>query len=285
MTFTTNIPEPEVRVLAQDRVEWLVPPTIMAVTPGKWTDNVEGRGPRLKYFLLLPGNLTSQRLRATKSGTYQPHQPTSKSSSSSATIPPSPLPMANSSSPLLSKPIPTKPFPGAVKVPWVIVWTNEAMDIDTIADSDDSDSHFLCFEGLPFEWEACQSWFYRKAVSSHIVWINWMFRTISNSHSMIWLDLNSNEDACKLCGYLTHRTMGKCSLINGNDPLLPRRPRQMITWKDPHRLFPLKHDSLRLGGPLLHPMSPFFIEPELRWRIVIMYFSEPQLRVLIHFLI
>ena len=34
---TTHIPEPEVRTLAKDRVEWLVPPAIMAVTAGKWT--------------------------------------------------------------------------------------------------------------------------------------------------------------------------------------------------------------------------------------------------------
>lgn len=34
---TAHIPEPEVRLLAKDRVEWLVPPPIMAVTAGKWT--------------------------------------------------------------------------------------------------------------------------------------------------------------------------------------------------------------------------------------------------------
>ena len=34
---TAHIPEPEVRLLAKDQVEWLVPPPIMAVTAGKWT--------------------------------------------------------------------------------------------------------------------------------------------------------------------------------------------------------------------------------------------------------
>ena len=84
--------------------------------------------------------------------------------------------------------------------------------VDSIAQSS-SDSRFLCFEGLPLDWEACRSWFYEMAVASHIVWINQMYRTISNSHPLIWLDMKSNEDACKIRGYLTHRTTPDNSLI------------------------------------------------------------------------
>ena len=84
--------------------------------------------------------------------------------------------------------------------------------VDAIAMSS-SDSRFLCFEGLPLDWEASCSWFYGMAVSSHIVWINQMYRTVSDSQPLIWLDLKSNEDACKLRGYLTHRTTPNQSLI------------------------------------------------------------------------
>lgn len=84
--------------------------------------------------------------------------------------------------------------------------------IDAIAESS-SDSRFLCFEGLPLDWEVRQTWFYGMAVSSHIVWINQMYRTISNSHPLIWLDMKNNEDACKLRGYLSHRTTPDQSLI------------------------------------------------------------------------
>lgn len=85
------------------------------------------------------------------------------------------------------------------------------MKVDTIGDSS-SDSCFLCFEGLPLGWEACHSWFYGKAVSSHFVWINAMYRTVSNSH-LICLDMKSNEDTCKIRGYLTHQTMQDQSLV------------------------------------------------------------------------
>ena len=84
--------------------------------------------------------------------------------------------------------------------------------VDTIVMSS-SDSHFLCFEGLPLDWEASCSWFYGMAVSSHIVWINQMYQTVSDSQPLIWLDLKSNEDACKLRGYLTHQTTPDQSLI------------------------------------------------------------------------
>ena len=43
--------------------------------------------------------------------------------------------------------------------------------VDAIAMSS-SDLRFLCFEGLPLDWEVSCSWFYGMAVSSHIVWIN-----------------------------------------------------------------------------------------------------------------
>ena len=76
-----------------------------------------------------------------------------------------------------------------------------------------SDSHYLCFEGLPFEWEACCSWLYSMAVSSHFVWISRIFRTEENSLPLIWLDMGSNDDACKIHGYLTHRTTQDNTLV------------------------------------------------------------------------
>ena len=84
--------------------------------------------------------------------------------------------------------------------------------VNAIAESS-SDSRFLCFEGLPSDWEVCCSWFYGMAVSSHIVWINQMYRTVSDSRPLIWVELKSNEDACKLRGYSTHRTTPDQSLV------------------------------------------------------------------------
>ena len=75
--------------------------------------------------------------------------------------------------------------------------------VNAIAESS-SDSRFLCFKGLPSDWEVCCSWFYGMAVSLHIVWINQSYWTVSNSHPLIWVDFKSNKDACKLIGYLTH---------------------------------------------------------------------------------
>ncbi|EDR09347.1 uncharacterized protein LACBIDRAFT_326070 [Laccaria bicolor S238N-H82] len=69
-----------------------------------------------------------------------------------------------------------------------------------------ADSRFLCFEGLPFEWEECLAWFYGMAVSSHFVWINQIYRTVSDSRPLIWLDMKSNEDTCMMRGFLTHQT-------------------------------------------------------------------------------
>lgn len=76
-----------------------------------------------------------------------------------------------------------------------------------------TDSRFLCFEGLTATWKECCSWFYGVAVSSHIVWISRMFRTVMDSKQLVWVELGSNEDACKLRGFLTHRTMPDNSLV------------------------------------------------------------------------
>ena len=76
-----------------------------------------------------------------------------------------------------------------------------------------SDSRFLCFEGLLPDWETCRVWFYSMAVSFHFVWINRMFGTLMNKAPLIWLDMKSNEDACTLQGFLTHRTMPDNSLV------------------------------------------------------------------------
>ena len=86
------------------------------------------------------------------------------------------------------------------------------LSVKTLADHS-SDSRYLCFEGLPFEWEACCSWLYSMAVSSHFVWISQIFRTEENSVPLIWLDMGSNDDACKIRGYLTHRTMQDNALV------------------------------------------------------------------------
>ncbi|KIJ90239.1 hypothetical protein K443DRAFT_135695 [Laccaria amethystina LaAM-08-1] len=90
--------------------------------------------------------------------------------------------------------------------------TEERARIDAIAESS-SNSHFPCFEGLPSDWETCRSWFYGMVVSSQFVWINQMYRTVSNSHPLIWVDMKNNKDMCKLRGYLTHRTTQDHSLI------------------------------------------------------------------------
>ncbi|EDR02993.1 uncharacterized protein LACBIDRAFT_331931 [Laccaria bicolor S238N-H82] len=79
-----------------------------------------------------------------------------------------------------------------------------------------TDSRFLCFEGLPPDWETCRVWFYSMAVSSHFVWINRMFRTVVQDVSLIWVDMKSNDNACRLQGYLTHRTMADGSLVVGH---------------------------------------------------------------------
>lgn len=76
-----------------------------------------------------------------------------------------------------------------------------------------TDSRFLCFEGLKAPWKECCSWFYGVAVSSHIVWISRMYRTVEDSRQLIWVEMGSNEDACKFRGYLTHRTMPDNSLV------------------------------------------------------------------------
>ena len=84
--------------------------------------------------------------------------------------------------------------------------------VETLA-NDSSDSRFLCFEGLPFDWESCCSWLFSRAVSSHFVWIKRIFRTEADSLPLIWLDMGSNDDACKIRGYLTHRTTQDNSLV------------------------------------------------------------------------
>ena len=73
--------------------------------------------------------------------------------------------------------------------------------VETLA-NDSLDSRFLCFEGLPFDWESCCSWLFSRAVSSHFVWINRIYRTEADSFPLIWLDMGSNDDACKIRGYL-----------------------------------------------------------------------------------
>ena len=40
-----------------------------------------------------------------------------------------------------------------------------------------------------------------------------MYRTVEDSRQLIWVEMGSNEDACKFCGYLTHRTMPDNSLV------------------------------------------------------------------------
>lgn len=127
--------------------------------------------------------------------------------------------------------------------------------VDAIAESS-SDSCFLYFEGLPLDWEACCFWFYGMGVSSHIVWINQMYQTISDSHPLIWLDMKNNKDTYKLRGYLTHWTTMDQSLIishfffwkvhlqklyaivqiNGSDPLPLPSWCQTILWRVPHKV-------------------------------------------------
>lgn len=84
--------------------------------------------------------------------------------------------------------------------------------VETLA-NDSLDSRFLCFEGLPFDWESCCSWLFSRAVSSHFVWINRIYRTEADSLPLIWLDMGSNDDTCKIRGYLTHRTTQDNSLV------------------------------------------------------------------------
>ena len=84
--------------------------------------------------------------------------------------------------------------------------------VKTLADHS-SHSRYLCFEGLPLKWEACCSWLYSMAVSSHFVWINQIFRTEENSLPLIWLDMGSNDDTCKIFGCLTHCTMQDKTLV------------------------------------------------------------------------
>ncbi|EDR07950.1 uncharacterized protein LACBIDRAFT_327130 [Laccaria bicolor S238N-H82] len=296
-TFTAHIPEPEVRVLAQDRVEWLVP-------PGKWSfwkeedldkntscfcpvtsQPDDSKSGTIGQRAVTPP-LESLPLRSTLLvHQHQPRTPISKPALSSSAKPLTPLPAIKSNSLSLQKLIPTKPRAHRQSMehsmqaprgresslgrhPWAftlegrdspsvggsglpkklrsmeqltervlgalsmslstpsvpplpeledpspqtsiptdsqpIGTMNGEMDVDTIVDSE-SDSCFLCFEGLPFEWEECQSWFYGKAVFCHIVWINQMYWTVTNSHPLVWLDLKSNEDTCTLRGFLTHR--------------------------------------------------------------------------------
>ena len=78
---------------------------------------------------------------------------------------------------------------------------------------DSSDSRFLCFEGLPLDWETCRTWFYKMAISAHFVWISKMYRTIMDETLLVWLDMKNNDDACRLCGYLTHHTTSDNSLV------------------------------------------------------------------------
>ena len=75
------------------------------------------------------------------------------------------------------------------------------------------DSHFLCFEGLTVNWNDCCDWFYGITVSSHFIWINRMYWTVIGEKQLLWLDMGSNDDACKLRGYVTHQTMPDNSLI------------------------------------------------------------------------
>jgi len=75
------------------------------------------------------------------------------------------------------------------------------------------DSRFLCFEGLTATWKECCLWFYGITVSSHFVWISRICWTIVDSQQLVWLEMHSNDDACKLLGYLTHRRMLDDSLV------------------------------------------------------------------------
>ncbi|KIK01162.1 hypothetical protein K443DRAFT_577083 [Laccaria amethystina LaAM-08-1] len=84
--------------------------------------------------------------------------------------------------------------------------------VETLSDNS-TDSHFLCFEGLTADWADCCSWFYSITVSSHFLQIDCMYRTVIGSKQLIWLNMGSNEDACTLRGYLTHRTMSGNSLV------------------------------------------------------------------------
>ena len=115
----------------------------------------------------------------------------------------------SSAQPILEEPnpSPTPSVEGSLVAP-----SSTKPSVKTIADHS-SDSHYLCFEGLPLEWEACCSWLYSMAVSSHFVWISRIFRTEENSLPLIWLDMGSNHDACKIHGYLTHRLTQDKTLV------------------------------------------------------------------------
>lgn len=157
--------------------------------------------------------------------------------------------------------------------------------VDAIAESS-SDSCFLYFEGLPLDWEACCSWFYGMGVSSHIVWINQMYQTISDSHPLIWLDMKNNKDTYKLRGYLTHWTTMDQSLIishfffwkvhlqklyaivqiNRSDPLPLPSWCQTILWRVPHKVLLSKYILPFLNELHMHLTSLCYTELELPWK-------------------
>ena len=105
-------------------------------------------------------------------------------------------------------PLPVSSFKVTPRAPIM----SNGFNFHTLSD-DSADSRFLCFEGLPLDWETCRTWFYRMAISAHFIWINKMYRTITDGTSLIWLDMKSNDDACRLRGYLTHRTTSDNALI------------------------------------------------------------------------
>jgi len=133
--------------------------------------------------------------------------------------------------------------------------------IDAMAVSS-SDSCFLCFEGLPLDWETCRLWFYGKAVSSHFIWIEQMYRTESNSQSLIWLDMKSNEDACKLRGFLTHRMTEDDSLVISHfvseDTFMKAIQSYTDKWEQPAAPLPLRSDD-----PMEGPSQPAPLEMRL----------------------
>jgi len=144
--------------------------------------------------------------------------------------------------------------------------SEKRLKIDAMAVSS-SDSCFLCFEGLPLDWETCCSWFYGKAVSSHFVWIEQMYRTESNSQSLIWLDIKSNEDACKLRGFLTHRTTKDDSLVISHfiseDTFMKAIQSYTDKWERPAAPLPLSSDDPMEGPSQPAPLETWLTSP--RW--------------------
>ena len=119
-----------------------------------------------------------------------------------------PLPISSTTPIAPEAPLPASSSQVTPRVPV----QSKGFNFDMLSD-DSSDSRFLCFEGLPLDWETCRTWFYKMAISAHFVWISKMYRTIMDETSLVWLDMKNNDDACRLRGYLTHHTTSDNSLV------------------------------------------------------------------------